>query len=156
MGDAEEFEGPPLQRGGGGGHGERWGVVGGLDVVGADGGQVGEQAGEAVHRGVLGGAFTGGFGQRFIGALSCGHRVGAFGGGGGGWAFGGKGGFAGGGGGGSRGGCTSGSGGGGGFGGGGGGGGGGGAATNAIIAGAVGRASNAINGMMMSAAMIAV
>src|SRR6476660_2747842 len=83
MGDAQEFEGPLLQGGGGGGHGERWGVVGGLDVVGAEGGQVGEQAGEAVHRGVLGGAFTGGFGQRFIGALSCGDGVGAFGGSGG-------------------------------------------------------------------------
>ena len=83
MGDVEEFEGPPLQWGGGGGHGEGWHVVGGLDVVGADGGQVGEQAGEAVHRGVVGGAFARGFGQRGIGALGCGDGVGAFGGRGG-------------------------------------------------------------------------
>ena len=50
MGDIEEFEGPALQRGGAGDDGEGWHVVGGLDLVGADGGQVGEQAGEAVHR----------------------------------------------------------------------------------------------------------
>ena len=50
MGDAEQFEGAPVQRGGRGDHGERGHVVSGLDVVGADGGQVGEQAGEAVYR----------------------------------------------------------------------------------------------------------
>ena len=46
MGDVEEFEGSPLQWGGCGGHGERWHVVGGLVVVCAEGGQVGEQAGD--------------------------------------------------------------------------------------------------------------
>jgi hypothetical protein len=59
VGDAEEFEGAPLQRGGRGDHGERRHVVGGLDVVGADGGQVGEQAGEAVHWAVVLGVFAG-------------------------------------------------------------------------------------------------
>ena len=33
-------------------------VVGGLDLVGADGGQIGQQGGEAVYRGVVVGAFT--------------------------------------------------------------------------------------------------
>ena len=59
MGDVEEFEGPPLQWGGPGGHGEGWPVVGGLNLVGAEGAQVGEQAGETVQRGVVGGAATG-------------------------------------------------------------------------------------------------
>src|SRR4029079_819352 len=45
--------------------------------------QVGEQAGEAVCWGVLGGAFTRRFGQGLIGALGRGDGVGAFGGGGG-------------------------------------------------------------------------
>ena len=62
VGDAEEFEGPPLQWGGGGDLGECGHVVGGLNLVGAEGGQIGEQAGEAVHRGVILGAFTRGFG----------------------------------------------------------------------------------------------
>jgi len=61
VGDVEEFEGPPLQWGGGGGDGEWRRVVGGLDLVGADGGQIGQQGGEAVYRGVVVGAFTGGF-----------------------------------------------------------------------------------------------
>ena len=38
-------------------------------MVGADGGQVGEQAGEAVHRVVIFGAFARCLGQRLIGAL---------------------------------------------------------------------------------------
>ena len=46
MGDVEEFEGSTLQRGGGGEFGECRHVVDGLDVVGAQGGQVFEQAGE--------------------------------------------------------------------------------------------------------------
>ena len=57
--------------------------MGGLDLVGAEGGQVGEQAGEAVYWGVLGGAFTRRFGQGLIGALGRGDGVGAFGGRGG-------------------------------------------------------------------------
>ena len=52
-------------------------------MVGAEGGQVGEQAGEAVHRGVLGGAFTRRFLEGGIGALGGGDGVGAFGGRGG-------------------------------------------------------------------------
>src|SRR6185503_9100069 len=79
----EEFEGSPLQWSGAGGHGECGHVVGGLDLVGAEGGQVGEQAGEAVYGGVLGGAFTRRFGQGLIGALGRGDGVGAFGGRGG-------------------------------------------------------------------------
>ena len=58
VGDAKQFEGAPLQRGGRGDHGERGHVVVGLDVVGADGGQVGEQAGETVYRVVVLGAFA--------------------------------------------------------------------------------------------------
>ena len=52
----------------------------GLDVVGADGGQVGEQAGEAVYRDAVLGAFARGFGERLVGALGRGDGVGAFGG----------------------------------------------------------------------------
>ena len=44
----------------------------GLDVVGADGGQVGEQAGEAVYRDAVLGAFARGFGERLVGALGRG------------------------------------------------------------------------------------
>ena len=51
---------PPLHWGGRGDLGERWHVISGLNLVGADGGQIGEQAGEAVYWGVLGGAFAGG------------------------------------------------------------------------------------------------
>src|SRR6185436_7950070 len=83
VGEVEQFEGPPLQWGGGGGHGECGHVVGGLNLVGADGGQVGEHGGEAVHRGVLGGAFTRGLGQGVSGALCGCDGGGAFGGGGG-------------------------------------------------------------------------
>jgi hypothetical protein len=49
-------------------------------VVGADGGQVGEQAGEAVHRDAVVGAFARGFGERGVGALGRGDGIGAFGG----------------------------------------------------------------------------
>src|SRR5258705_53034 len=81
--DGEKSEAPPLQRGRGGGHRERWHVVGGLDVVGADGGQVGEQAGETVHRGVVDSVFARGLGQCGVGALGRGDGIGAFGGRGG-------------------------------------------------------------------------
>jgi hypothetical protein len=48
--DAEQVEGLPLQRGGGGNEPEAGlGGVGGLDGVEADGGQVGEQAAETVY-----------------------------------------------------------------------------------------------------------
>ena len=47
-------------------------------MVGADGGHVGEQAGEAVHRGVVGGVFAGGFGLGGVGALGRGNGIGAF------------------------------------------------------------------------------
>ena len=60
--DVEEFVGSPVQRGGGGEFGERWHLVGGLDVVGAEGGQICQQAGETVHRVVVLGAFAGCFG----------------------------------------------------------------------------------------------
>src|SRR6185312_5138968 len=79
-GEAEQVEGLALQRGGAGDHGECRRVVGGLDVVGADGGQVGEQAGEAVYRDAVLGAFARGFGERLVGALGRGDGVGAFGG----------------------------------------------------------------------------
>ena len=82
MGHGQEVEGAPLQRGWGGGLGECWQIVGGLDEVGADGGQVGDQAGEAVHRCVVFGAFARCLLQRFVGALSGRDGVGAFGGGG--------------------------------------------------------------------------
>ena len=78
--EAEQAEGLALQRGGAGDHGECRYVVGGLDVVGADGGQVGEQAGETVYRGVVVGAFACGFGQCGIGALGWIDGVSAFGG----------------------------------------------------------------------------
>src|SRR4029077_12646619 len=83
MRDVEQFEGSPLQCGGAGDLGECRQVVGGLDLVGADGGQVGEQAGGAVARGGGGGAFARGFCEGLIGALGRGDGVGAFGGGGG-------------------------------------------------------------------------
>jgi hypothetical protein len=63
VGDAEQFEGPALDRGGRGDLGEGGQAAGGLDVVGGDGGQVGEQGGEAVHRLAAGGDFRGGLGQ---------------------------------------------------------------------------------------------
>src|SRR6516165_1049963 len=50
VGDSEVFECLPLHWGGRGDLDEGWQVVGGLNLVGADGGQIGEQAGEAVHR----------------------------------------------------------------------------------------------------------
>src|SRR5271166_3907640 len=77
--DAEEFEGSPLQRGEGGEFDEWRHVVGGLDVVDADGGQILEQGGEAMHRVVVFGAFAGGFGEGGIGALGRGDGVGALG-----------------------------------------------------------------------------
>jgi hypothetical protein len=83
VGDAEEFEGPPLQRGGGGDHGECRHVVVGLNLVGTDGGQVGQQAGEAVHGGVVVGAFMRGFLECLVRALGGGDGVGPFGCGGG-------------------------------------------------------------------------
>jgi hypothetical protein len=46
-----------------------------LNLVGADGGQVGEQAGEAVHRMVVFGAFARCLGEGFIGALGGGERL---------------------------------------------------------------------------------
>ena len=52
-------------------------------MVGADGGQVGEQAGEAVHRVVIFGAFARCLRQRFVGALGGRDGIVAFGGRGG-------------------------------------------------------------------------
>ena len=82
MRDVEQFEGSPLQCGGAGDLGECRYVLGGLDLVGADGGQVGEQAGEAVHGVVIVGAFARGLLKRWVGALCGGDGVSAFGGGG--------------------------------------------------------------------------
>jgi len=67
--DAEQVEGPALERGGGGDEPEAGlGGVRGCDGVQADGGQVAQQAGEAVHREVVAGVLGGGLGQCFRGA----------------------------------------------------------------------------------------
>ena len=49
-------------------------------MVSADGGEVGEQAGEAVHWEAVFGVFARGFGECVVGALGRGDGVGAFGG----------------------------------------------------------------------------
>lgn len=84
VGNAEELEGAALAGPRGrGDQGEPWQALGRLDAVGGDGGQVGEQGGEAVHRLAIGGVFGGVLGQRRGRAAGGGDRAGPDGAGGG-------------------------------------------------------------------------
>ena len=67
---------PPMERGGGGDQPEAGhGGVGGCDGVQADGGQVGQQGGEAVHREVVIGVLDGCLGPGLRGATGLGRAA---------------------------------------------------------------------------------